>query len=367
MKNGICKLGDLNVSKVANSGLLKTQTGTPYFASPEVWSGKPYGLKSDIWSLGCILYQITTLKMPFQGNNFKEVYNNISKCKYQPLPTVYSKELDLIIKKLLQIDPEKRPNCQQILEDPIVIGKLKSLLGTNLYSIFEEDKEAEENLPKNKADHENEVAKKINNDKNNNSIHTNDKNDKLFETIKFKNSYQTYDLNNSKNENDIYFEQIRNKEENLNFKNVSTNKNYIKKIDKMNNKTLNIMKNNNIVKRTCDILNNDPLERLNLTSRNQRLLKEKFDNVNNDSYLSTEKSYFLFDKINNINELQKSNCETLNYNSITNPGNNVYIFPYTNYIDNIYPKENYTLLNPFETHRIINSSIGKQYSNILNE
>ena len=135
----------------------------------------------------------------------------------------------------------------------------------------------------------------------------------------------------------------------------------------MNNKTLNIMKNNNIVKRTCDILNNDPLERLNLTSRNQRLLKEKFDNVNNDSYLSTEKSYFLFDKINNINELQRSNCETLNYNSITNPGNNVYTFPYTNYIDNIYPKENYTLLNPFETHRIINSSIGKQYSNILNE
>ena len=214
---------------------------------------------------------------------------------------------------------------------------------------------------------ENNKSRKINNDKNNNSIHKNDKNDKLFETIKFKNSYQTYDLNNSKNENDIYFEQIRNKEENLNFKNVSTNKNYIKKIDKMNNKTLNIMKNNNIVKRTCDILNNDPLERLNLTSRNQRLLKEKFDNVNNDSYLSTEKSYFLFDKINNINELQRSNCETLNYNSITNPGNNVYTFPYTNYIDNIYPKENYTLLNPFETHRIINSSIGKQYSNILNE
>ena len=74
MKNGICKLGDLNVSKEAKAGLLQTQTGTPYFASPEVWSGKPYGVKSDIWSLGCILYQMTTLKMPFQGNNFKEVY-----------------------------------------------------------------------------------------------------------------------------------------------------------------------------------------------------------------------------------------------------------------------------------------------------
>ena len=76
MRNGICKLGDLNVSKEAKTGLLRTQTGTPYFASPEVWSGKPYGVKSDIWSLGCIFYQMTTLKMPFQGNNFKEVYSN---------------------------------------------------------------------------------------------------------------------------------------------------------------------------------------------------------------------------------------------------------------------------------------------------
>ena len=185
MKNGICKLGDLNVSKVANSGLLKTQTGTPYFASPEVWTGKPYGLKSDIWSLGCLLYQIATLKMPFQGNNFKEVYNNISKCKYQPLPSVYSKELDLIIKKLLQIDPEKRPTCQEILEDPIVIGKLKSLLGTDLYSIFEEDKGAEENLSKKKFDKENEIVKKINNDKNNNNQKKNKNASNLLKTLKY--------------------------------------------------------------------------------------------------------------------------------------------------------------------------------------
>ena len=127
MKNGICKLGDLNVSKEAKTGLLKTQTGTPYFASPEVWSGKPYGVKSDIWSLGCILYQMTTLKMPFQGNNFKEVYNNVIKCKYSPLPKIYSKELEYIIKKLLQIDPDKRPSAKEILEEPIIKGKIKVL------------------------------------------------------------------------------------------------------------------------------------------------------------------------------------------------------------------------------------------------
>jgi len=47
-------LGDLNVSKVAKSGFVRTQTGTPYYASPEVWNDKPYDSKCDIWSLGCM-------------------------------------------------------------------------------------------------------------------------------------------------------------------------------------------------------------------------------------------------------------------------------------------------------------------------
>jgi len=60
-KDGIAKLGDLNVSKVAKKGLLYTQTGTPYYASPEVWKDQPYDMKSDLWSLGCVLYEIATL------------------------------------------------------------------------------------------------------------------------------------------------------------------------------------------------------------------------------------------------------------------------------------------------------------------
>ena len=51
-KNGKAQLGDLNVSKLAQMGLNYTQTGTPYYASPEVWKEKPYDFKSDIWSLG---------------------------------------------------------------------------------------------------------------------------------------------------------------------------------------------------------------------------------------------------------------------------------------------------------------------------
>jgi NIMA (never in mitosis gene a)-related kinase 1/4/5 len=66
-KSGDAKLGDLNVSKVAKKGLLYTQTGTPYYASPEVWKDLPYDSKSDIWSLGCVLYEMITLKPPFRA------------------------------------------------------------------------------------------------------------------------------------------------------------------------------------------------------------------------------------------------------------------------------------------------------------
>ena len=68
-KGGILKLGDLNVSKVAKRGMLQTQTGTPYYASPEVWKDRPYDLKSDIWSVGCVLYELTTLHPPFRAND----------------------------------------------------------------------------------------------------------------------------------------------------------------------------------------------------------------------------------------------------------------------------------------------------------
>lgn len=67
-KEGVLKLGDLNVSKVAK-GMLQTQTGTPYYASPEVWNDKPYDAKSDIWSCGCVLYEMCALKPPFHAQD----------------------------------------------------------------------------------------------------------------------------------------------------------------------------------------------------------------------------------------------------------------------------------------------------------
>ena len=131
MKNGICKLGDLNVAKVVENGLLRTQTGTPYFASPEIWEDKPYSFKSDIWSIGCILYQMAALQMPFQGKNIKEVYYNLKNIIIPPLPKIYSEDLMSMIKKLLQLDPEMRPSTQDILNDEIIINKMKMFENDN--------------------------------------------------------------------------------------------------------------------------------------------------------------------------------------------------------------------------------------------
>jgi NIMA (never in mitosis gene a)-related kinase len=55
----------MNVSTIIEKGLCQTQAGTPYYASPEVWKDQAYGIKSDVWSLGCILYELIALKPPF--------------------------------------------------------------------------------------------------------------------------------------------------------------------------------------------------------------------------------------------------------------------------------------------------------------
>ena len=91
--DGTVKLGDMNVSKIAQDGMLYTQTGTPYYASPEVWQEKPYDSKSDIWSLGCIAYEMCALNPPFRAKSMKGLYNSVLSGMYPKLPQHYSEEL----------------------------------------------------------------------------------------------------------------------------------------------------------------------------------------------------------------------------------------------------------------------------------
>jgi len=81
--------------------MLFTQTGTPYYASPEVWKDKPYDNKSDIWSLGCVLYEVVTLNPPFRAPNMDALYKVVLSGSYPDIPSHYSRDLAAMIKLLL--------------------------------------------------------------------------------------------------------------------------------------------------------------------------------------------------------------------------------------------------------------------------
>ena len=109
--DGKAKLGDLNVSKIAKKGLNYTQTGTPYYASPEVWKDQPYDIKSDIWSLGCVLYETITLHPPFRAEDMAGLFKRVLKGIYPKIPINYSQELSAMVRNLLQVSPNLRPSC----------------------------------------------------------------------------------------------------------------------------------------------------------------------------------------------------------------------------------------------------------------
>eukprot|EP00826_Nyctotherus_ovalis_P038096 TRINITY_DN3544_c0_g1_i7.p1 TRINITY_DN3544_c0_g1~~TRINITY_DN3544_c0_g1_i7.p1 ORF type:complete len:274 (-),score=57.87 TRINITY_DN3544_c0_g1_i7:42-863(-) len=104
-KNSVAKLGDLNVSKVAKKELSHTQTGTPYYASPEVWRDKPYDKKSDMWSLGCVLYEMITLRPPFAAEDMDTLYKKVQKGVYPKIMSPLFQELGQVVKSLLQVSP----------------------------------------------------------------------------------------------------------------------------------------------------------------------------------------------------------------------------------------------------------------------
>lgn len=76
----------MNISKVLKTGLAETQIGTPYYASPEIWQDVPYDEKSDMWSLGCVLYEMAALEPPFKGKDMGALSRKVRSGIYNRIP-----------------------------------------------------------------------------------------------------------------------------------------------------------------------------------------------------------------------------------------------------------------------------------------
>jgi NIMA (never in mitosis gene a)-related kinase 1/4/5 len=127
----VVKLGDLNVSKVATIGLMQTQTGTPYYCSPEIYKGQTYDFKSDIWSLGCLIYELAMLRPPFTALDMQGLSSKVCRGVYPSIPPTYSNDLNNIVNKMLQVLPSKRLTSSALLDLPSIeanLGKTWAML-----------------------------------------------------------------------------------------------------------------------------------------------------------------------------------------------------------------------------------------------
>jgi len=130
IQNGMLKLGDFGISKVLDGthAFASTCIGTPYYMSPELFKNKPYNFKSDIWALGCVLYELTSLKHAFDAGSLNGLAGKIIKGAYPPLPAKYSRGLRDLVKAMLSLNPTLRPDFKTIFHKPFVQKTLKKFV-----------------------------------------------------------------------------------------------------------------------------------------------------------------------------------------------------------------------------------------------
>ncbi|XP_032533739.1 serine/threonine-protein kinase Nek11 isoform X3 [Chiroxiphia lanceolata] len=129
LKDNLLKIGDFGVSclLMGSCDLATTFTGTPYYMSPEVLKHQGYNTKSDIWSLGCILYEMCCMNHAFTGQNFLSVVIKIVEGDTPSLPDRYPSKLNALLSSMLNKNPSLRPAAAEILKTPYIDEQLKKI------------------------------------------------------------------------------------------------------------------------------------------------------------------------------------------------------------------------------------------------
>ncbi|MEN2499328.1 MAG: hypothetical protein MHMPM18_003550 [Marteilia pararefringens] len=125
------KISDFGISKIldfSSDMLSKTTIGTPKYFSPEVCQGKEYGCKTDIWSLGCILYELATLSHPFDEDSIDKLIRRITKAKYREIPKSMSYTIHKLVKSLLVKNEKDRPSTHSIFKSKLCKNALLSYI-----------------------------------------------------------------------------------------------------------------------------------------------------------------------------------------------------------------------------------------------
>ena len=122
------RVGNLGIAKILNQTFFaKTFIGTLYYLSPEICEDKPYNDKSDVWALGCILYELCTYQHPFTAKSQGYLILKILNDNPKPINSYYSKDLSNLINLIFDKNLEKHPSCLDILKMKCVIDKAKAL------------------------------------------------------------------------------------------------------------------------------------------------------------------------------------------------------------------------------------------------
>ena len=349
-KNGILKLGDLNVSILAKKGMAQTRTGTPYYCSPEIWKDLPYNYKSDVWSMGCIIYELCMLKPPFRGTSLKELFLNVIRGHYPPVIKYYSDDLRKIIDRMLVVDPKKRATVDELLTCDILknkISKARKNIITDEVKNGNKSKKANFmetiKLPRNLKDINSKLPKKRYRAEN--EMMENDE----YETMKatfFKeinnqmNNNGNMDNNYIFNNNNINY----NKKDNYKRNNKDLNLNYNRQNN--NNKIVNINKFNNMIN-----VNN------NVSRERREISKNENYNYMNNYIISKDKN----NNYKNISNNNKNNYKKIENNNVKNYNYNKHYKTPDKNID--YINKNYNQFNLINNRDIQNNEIHKNIYN----
>ena len=285
-KNLDVKIGDLGVAKILQNTLhAYTFIGTPFYLSPEICEEKPYNEKSDVWALGCILYELCTFKHPYNAKNQPALFLKIISGNYDPIGDNYnySNDLKKMIESLLEKNYVNRPSMKEIIVKSIFIEKANKLGLFNdvmeIINLDDNQKIIEKNV-KSKRIHKityiRPEKKKNTNPGNNNIIRK--KINEMYNNSDYINNFNCYNNNNynSNYNSNFYFNYEVNKSHEMNKKLINSGNLKLKLENKKERKAPSIdnIYNNNIKQRNSEkikkniALNNNNVNNSNIINNN---------------------------------------------------------------------------------------------------